>query len=170
MASKGLVLTGFMGVGKSTVGPFVAEQLGLGYYDTDVWMEEEGIDVPKLVRTDMPKFRSLEIAALKTILQDREPSVVSTGGGIVSTPLGRKALLEVVCPVVWMQAPFEDLATRVSKDTGRPRPLFEDRDEAYERFVERTPWYEQTASHYVDASAPIPEVVRDTVHIGRLAA
>lgn len=124
MAKEGLILTGFMGMGKSIVGPIVAERMDLEYFDTDDWMGTVGgIDVPHLVKTNMAEFRRVEAVALKTIL-GQEPGVISTGGGIVSTEVGRSALLASSASVIWLKAPFEVAASRVTSDSGRERPLF----------------------------------------------
>lgn len=165
MAKRNLILTGFMGMGKSTVGPAVAERFDLAYFDTDDWMETEaGIDVPHLVKTDMAEFRRVEAEALKTIL-DQEPGVVATGGGIVSTEVGRSALMAASASVVWLKAPFEVAARRVMNDTGRERPLFTDIEGAKALFDERQPWYEETAYYIVDASQPKAQVIEAVASI-----
>lgn len=152
MRNKGIVLTGFMGVGKSTVGPEVAGRLKVSYFDTDQWMEEEqGLDVPHLVKTDMTEFRRQEAWALEAIL-DQEPGVVSTGGGIVSTEIGRNALKASSASIVWLKAPFEVSADRIQSDSGRERPLFNDLESARALFDERQQWYEETADFHVDAT------------------
>ncbi len=162
MAKESLILTGFMGMGKSTVGPKAAEKLGVGYYDTDDWMETElGIDIPELVKGDMARFRKVEAATLGSILGGRE-GVISTGGGIVSTEVGRAALLGSLVPVVWLRAPFEVAEERVRADLGRERPLFADVDSARKLFEDRQGWYEETATHTVDASQPV-ELVADSI-------
>ncbi len=167
MAKERLILTGFMGVGKSTVGPKAASILGIRYYDTDSWMETEaGVDIPQLVKSDMIAFRKLEAEALGTILS-QEPGVISTGGGIVSTEIGRNALLAAANPVVWLQAPFGESALRVAQDPGRERPLFADKLKALELYNQRTKWYAETSNHTVDASQPIELVVNDIIKIAR---
>jgi shikimate kinase len=162
-----MILTGFMGVGKSTVGPKVADELTVKYYDTDKWMEmESGINVPELVRTDMAEFRRLEAKALLQIL-DLEPGVISTGGGIVSTQVGREVLLGTTATVVWMRAPFDDLVNRVHDDTSSVRPLFEDKEKARGLYHERMDWYQETSDFSVNALQPIELVVEDIVNIAR---
>lgn len=162
MAGERLILTGFMGIGKTTVGLKVSEGLGIGYQDTDSWLEtESGIDIPNLVRTDMTKFRELEADALMAIL-DQEPGVISTGGGIVSTEIGRNALKGANVPVIWMDAPFEVAESRVSADSGRERPLFSDVAKARALYDERRVWYKETANHTVDASL-MPEQVAQAI-------
>jgi len=167
MARKSLILTGFMGVGKSTVGPKAASALEVRYFDTDSWVETEaGIDIPQLVKSDMAAFRKLEAEALEDILS-QEPGIISTGGGIVSTEIGRSALLAASTPVVWLRATFEDSARRVAQDSGRERPLFADTTRALELYNERQAWYEETSDHIVDASQPIELVAGDIVKIAR---
>ncbi len=167
MASERLILTGFMGVGKSTVGPLAAEELDVNYYDTDEWMETEaGIDIPMLLRSDPAAFRELEARALKVILK-RGPGIFSTGGGIVSTEVGRRALLSADATVVCLQVPFDEAARRVSQDSGRERPLFDDAEKARKLYQERLEWYEETANYIVDASRPVDLVVGDIVKIAQ---
>lgn len=167
MAGEKLILTGFMGMGKSTVGRKSAEILEVPYSDTDEWMEiNAGVDVPALVKTNMAKFRELEAGTLRIILSEN-PGVISTGGGIVSTEVGRKALLASNAPVLWLRALFEVAAERVMRDTGRERPLFSDVDKARTLYEDRMAWYEETASHIVDASQPLELVVGQVVEIAR---
>jgi len=168
MAGERLILTGFMGMGKSTVGPLAAEKLEVKYYDTDEWMENEaGIDVPHLVKTDPAKFRRVESQALNDIL-GQEPGVISTGGGIVSTEIGRKALMDTHVLVIWLNAPFEVAAERVASDaTGRERPLFSDYANAKKLYEERQEWYEATHDVSLDAAQPREDVVAQIVATAR---
>ena len=166
MANKGLVLTGFMGVGKSTVGPRVAKKLGLAYYDTDQQMEMAGIDVPSLVRTDQTAFRKLEIKTLEDTLE-QEPGVISTGGGIVSTEIGRRVLLSTTLPVIWLRAPFDDLKKRVAQDATQERPLFDDIKAARELYWQRLGWYATTSGASVNALLPAENIVEDIVRLVR---
>jgi len=167
MAREKLILTGFMGMGKSTVGRKSAELLELPYNDTDDWMEARAqIDIPELVRADIVKFRELEAATLQEILGETS-GIVSTGGGIVSTEVGRKALRATGAPVIWLRAPFEAAERRVMQDTGRERPLFSDVTKARALYEERMGWYEETASHVIDASQPLELVADRVVQIAR---
>lgn len=162
MAKEGLILIGFMGMGKSTIGPAVAEQLGVGYFDTDHWLKAQGIDIAHLVETNMAEFRRVEAEALEHVL-NQEAGVVSTGGGIVSTEVGRNALLASSASVVWLRAPFEVAANRVAHDMVNDRPLFRSIEGARTIFEERQIWYEGTADHIVDASQPLELVVEDVI-------
>lgn len=165
MAGKRVILTGFMGVGKSTVGPMVAEALKVNYYDTDSWMETRlGINIADFVKSDMAQFREVEAEALKEILGEA-PAVVSTGGGIVSTEVGRSALLSAGVPVMWLRAPFEVSARRVREDTGRERPLFQDEATARALYEERISLYNVTATYVIAAAQAPKDVTSDIVDL-----
>lgn len=159
-----IILTGFMGAGKSTVGPLAAELMEVRHFDTDAWMNNEmGIDVPGLVKADMPEFRAQEIKALNEILE-QEPGLITTGGGIVSTEAGRTALLNCGVSIGWLRVPFEVAEARVMSDTGTERPLFSDRTTARTLFDERQAWYKETADFIFDASRPAREVALEVAY------
>jgi shikimate kinase len=160
MAGDRLILIGFMGMGKTTVGPRVAGELGVAYYDTDVWMQNAGVDVPTVVSTDEKYFRGIEALTLDTILR-KEPGVISTGGGIVSSIVGRNALTGSGVPIVLLDASFEVAAEHVRNDPNSSRPLFDER--ARERYEARLGWYHELAHYVVDASQSIDQVVADIV-------
>lgn len=107
-----------------------------------------------------PEFREREHDALLSILEE-EPGIVSTGGGIVSTQLGRDALIGCGLPVVWLRLDFVTTKARVDGDTTTRRPLFEDYEKALGLFVLRQPWYAEVSTAVVDASQPIEIVVSD---------
>jgi shikimate kinase len=167
MAEKKIILIGFMGTGKSTVGQKVAEVLFIPHIDTDDWMEtKSGIDIPALVISDIAQFRKLEAEALLTILSESS-GVISTGGGIVSTEAGRNTLLNANIPVVWLKTPFELAQKRILQDTGRERPLFSDITKARALHDELARWYARTATHTIDASQPLDQIVTQVIRIAR---
>lgn len=162
-----IVLTGFMGVGKSTAGKLAAAELEIPFTDSDTWLEEHAeVDIAELVRSDMERFRQLEAEAFKQILRT-ESRVIATGGGIVTTEAGRAALLGSGVPVLWLRAPFTTSAERVSADPGNDRPLFEDLDTAASLHRDRQVWYAQTATHVVDATDTKQQVASAIVSIAR---
>ena len=82
-----IVLTGFSGTGKSTVGQLVAKQLGWDFADTDqMIIRESGMSIPKIFETKGEAwFRQLESTALENALS-RSPIVVAVGGGTLTSP------------------------------------------------------------------------------------
>jgi shikimate kinase len=82
-----LVLIGLPGAGKSTVGPLLAEKLGLAFLDFDAEIERRtGRSVPAIIRTDgEPAFREFE-HKLTAELALADPAVLAPGGGWVTRP------------------------------------------------------------------------------------
>lgn len=93
LAERNLVLTGFMGTGKTTVGRGVAQRLGRPFVDMDaVIAERAGRTIPEIFRElGEGAFRQLE-RALCEELAARQGLVIATGGGALVDPLNRDAL------------------------------------------------------------------------------
>jgi shikimate kinase/3-dehydroquinate synthase len=120
MAEMNIVLTGFMGTGKSTVGKEVAAQLGRPFLDLDELIADRaGKSIADIFAQDgEPAFRSLEAQVCKEV---REPGgqVIAAGGGAVLKPANREALAAggtVIC----LQATPEVIARRLAGGNGRP--------------------------------------------------
>ena len=153
-----LVLTGFMGAGKSTIGRLLAARLGWNFLDLDAHLEERtGTTVPEIFAVHgEARFRRLESSALASALT-RRSTVVALGGG---TPEGltNRLLLEQTPATltVFLDAPFPTLFDRcVLQDISRP--VLADPDEARARFSLRRPLYLRLAKIAIDTSALSPE-------------
>jgi shikimate kinase len=122
MLDRPVVLAGFMGVGKSSVGRLLADRLSLPFYDTDELIEEEvGMSVPELFASiSEPAFRALEREVVaRAVLRGR--SVIALGGGALVDPDTRKLLLENAL-VIHLHLPWREL--REILDSLRPgRPV-----------------------------------------------
>lgn len=141
---KHIVLTGFMGVGKSTVSTALAELTGWQEIDTDVLIEErEGRSIPEIFEENGEEyFRTKETELIDT-LADLPPSIISCGGGMVLRELNARKL-KAVGEVVWLTAEPENIYKRVKNTTNRPllngnmnvdyiRALMEQREPFYKR-------------------------------------
>lgn len=90
-----LFLSGFMGTGKSTLGPLVAARLGLRFVDVDALVASRaGRSAAELLRSDERAFRALEESIVVELASASEGSVVSLGGGSVVSSRARSALLD----------------------------------------------------------------------------
>jgi len=114
------VLIGPPGAGKSTVGPLLAAQLGVGFTDTDAEVEAAaGKPVSDIfVEDGEPAFRELERAAVGRALEQAS-GVVAVGGGAVLDPRTQAKLAG--CLVIYLETGFTVAAKRVG--LGQARPL-----------------------------------------------
>ncbi len=85
---KNIVLTGFMGTGKTTVGQLLAEELHRQFFDTDQIIEEKlGASIKEIFKKiGEPKFREFETETI-ALISNIEDSVISCGGGVVVNPV-----------------------------------------------------------------------------------
>lgn len=166
-----IVLTGFMGSGKTTVGALLAERLGWRFLDLDREIERrDGRSVPEIFReSGEAHFRHLETAALASLLGQRR-LVLALGGG-APEELGNRLLLEQTphTAVVYLSAPYATLVERCTVQASEPgavaRPVLADLAVAEERFHTRRPHYERIASHRVETSRmELEETVAEVLH------
>jgi shikimate kinase len=158
-----IVLTGFMGSGKSTIGPLLAAQLGWKFVDVDAEIERRtGHTVPEIFATEgEAAFRKQETAALATVLGHNR-TVIALGGGAPET-LGNRLLLEQTpaTTVVYLAAPFATLSTRCAQQATEPdathRPVFADPALAESRFALRHPIYRRLAHVSIETAELTPE-------------
>lgn len=120
-----IVLVGFMGAGKSTVGPLLAERLEVEFVDVDAEVERRaGRSIPSLFeRGEEPTFRALEREVVAELVSGGEPAVISTGGGWAAEP-GRVRELPKEAVSVWLRVSPEVAVARASGEGGS-RPLLE---------------------------------------------
>jgi shikimate kinase len=155
-----LWLVGMMGSGKSTVGPLVAEALGVPFVDLDaVTAARAGAEVADLVSGDEPGFRAMERDAVREVAGTE--AVVATGGGVVVDAANTETM-RATGVVVWLDAAVEVLAERVGDGSGRP--LLEGEGVSALRRIlgERADAY-RSAAHRVVAAEASPEEVAERV-------
>jgi shikimate kinase len=115
-----VVLTGFMGAGKSTVGPLVARRLGWAFADLDdEIVADAGRSVAEIFATrGEGAFREAERAAAARACT-RERLVLATGGGAFTMPETRRLLQEGAL-TVWLRCELDTLLARIPADGARP--------------------------------------------------
>jgi len=124
--ARNLILIGFMGTGKTSVGMRVARSLGFRFVDTDTLIvKETGKTIPEIFEeSGEGHFRSLESAILRRCAEG-EDQVISTGGGIVTREENR-ALLHEAGYVIWLKTSPEIIYERVKRNRNRPLLQTED--------------------------------------------
>jgi shikimate kinase len=116
----GVVLVGFMGSGKSSVGRELARRSGAEFVDVDAWIETAaGRSIRELFAAEgEPAFREREKGALQEVLAVRG-RIVATGGGAFMDE-GNRMLLRTYGPVVYLEAAAETIVERLARDAHRP--------------------------------------------------
>src|SRR5579859_3626137 len=115
-----IVLTGFMGTGKTTIGRLVAEKLGWRFVDTDHLIEARaGKSIAAIFFSQgEPAFRALESEICAEVSTMRR-MVIATGGGVWMAPVNREKL-SASGLVICLRAPLEQIEARLSSDSARP--------------------------------------------------
>ena len=167
---ENLVLAGFMGCGKSSVGRLAAKLLGFRFVDTDVLIEKRaGKRISVIFEQEgEPAFRKLE-REMVAELKDGQRMVVSTGGGLIIDPANLAALKErglVVC--LW--ASPETIWERVRRSSHRP--LLREADplgKIRRLLAEREPFYRQADVLVIAEQRSVRDVATHVLHEFNLA-
>ncbi len=158
-----LYLIGMMGVGKTTIGRILAEQLQYEAFDTDKFIEQATKQAISTIFAESGEdiFRQLETATLSQVCA-RTHKVISTGGGIVLNPQNWSYLKHGV--IVWLDVPIEQLAERLRNDTSRPLLQHENLTERLSALInERRSLYAQADIRIVVDSGEDPMQIADRV-------
>ena len=117
---KNIILTGFMGVGKTSIGTRLARDLGYTFVDTDELIEaDQKTTITEIfAQKGEPYFRDVETRIIRTVLENGN-QVVSTGGGAVIRDDNREAFKEAGL-VVCLTARPEVIYERIKHETHRP--------------------------------------------------
>jgi shikimate kinase len=137
-----VVLTGFMGVGKTAVGRRLARRLGRPFIDTDQLIEEAAGKPISQIFEDHGEtyFRDLECRVIAD-LEPQSPAVISTGGGTFANDANRRRLEELGVTVCLMTK-LETILERVQRNDRRPLAQGPEGRKRLERLLkERMPSY-----------------------------
>ena len=160
---RNIVLVGFMGTGKTSVGKRLAERLGMPMIDTDdIIVADSGMDIPDIfAQHGEVHFRDLESAAVCKA-STLENHVISTGGGVVL----RESNLDMLKRngiVFCLTATTEEIWRRVGRGTHRPllqtpNPL----GKIEQMLIERRPFYAR-ADHQIVTTGQSMKAVTDKI-------
>jgi len=159
LVPRRIVLTGFMGSGKSTVGPLLAQHLGWRFADADQVIEAAaGCSIPEIFRQHgEPGFRQREYDAIARLISE-EHLVLALGGGAIETEAVRTLLLsEPRTLLVHLEV---ELATTLARCRGTEadRPILADAAHLSQRYERRLPLYRQ-AHHSLVVDQLTPQQV-----------
>lgn len=129
MYKGNIILTGFMGAGKSTVGKMLARRLGYAFVDTDQIIESRaGLSIARIFETlGEPAFREME-TGLARELAEKQQHVIATGGGLLVNPVNRE-IFEKSGRIFCLTADLETIVKRLSSPRARAqRPLLKTAD------------------------------------------
>lgn len=149
-----IVLIGFMGSGKSTVGKALGDLLeGCKLVDTDNLIEEKYGKISDIFDSyGETRFREIEHDVLAETLQDEEFKIISTGGGIVENHANNDILKNSNNIIIYLSATFNKLKERAM---GSGRPLFRDEHKAFELYNSRLKKYESLSDTVINAEDSI---------------
>jgi shikimate kinase len=170
MRRMGIVLVGYRGSGKTSVGRLLAERWGVAFVDLD---ERITAEASKTIREIFEQqgevaFRDIESRLLAAVLAEDGERVVSLGGGAIERAENRRAIRESGRRVIYLRCEPEELLRRISGDpqTAAARPnltkLGGGIEEIKSLLARREPWYREVAHGEIDVSSlTVDEVVAE---------
>lgn len=164
-----VILIGFMGTGKSTVGEALAKRLNCPYVDLDqLIVEREKRSIPDIFAAEGEAyFRRVESELLRESLQKPGRQVITTGGGVVLRPENVTAMLAGGV-VVNLKATAEEIIRRVSGDTQRPLLRGDVKQRVYQLLRERAGMYDFAPLQIETTNRSVAAIVDEIM--GRLVA
>lgn len=163
---KHVILIGFMGSGKSTVGFRLSYKLKKCLIDTDKLIEErEKMRISEIfARKGESYFRQKETECLNSLFHELGSRVISLGGG---TPIKEKnrEIIKKLGKVIYLQASPDTIYQRVKHDTSRPLLQCENPKGKIEALLaERNPIYESVADIIIHVDGKeMKDVVQEIV-------
>lgn len=143
-----IVITGFMGCGKTKVARELARRLNTVMVDLDKEITARvGRSPAELIVEDgEPAFRAVESDTLRQVLEQGAAKVIALGGGAWIQETNRQLTRQYDCLTVWLDVPFEICWARIQASQ-EDRPLGRTRNEAFALYRQRRPVYELANIH-----------------------
>jgi shikimate kinase len=155
-----IVLIGFMGSGKTTVGQYLADLSGYTYYDVDTIIEQQaGKSVSEIFsRYGEAAFRALERQTIDSV-SNNENAVISCGGGCILDE-NNIIHLKQKGKLVWLMAEAETLYERIKYQGTRPLALHKTFEEIQDMVEKRRPLYSGAADYRISVDGkPVSDIV-----------
>jgi shikimate kinase len=160
-----LVLIGYRGTGKSTIGALLAGRLKMRYVSTDAEIvKRAGMSTPEIVeRYGWKRFRDLESEVTRDLTR-LDNLIIDTGGGVIERPENVRELQDHG-RVFWLTATVDTIVARIRTGTERPAltPGKTFTDEVAEVLEKRTPVYRSVAHYAVGTDGATPQHVAEEI-------
>jgi len=154
MKRKNIVLCGFMGSGKSTIGNLLSKKMGMAFIDLDAYIEKKENKSVSQIFADSGEeyFRQLEKNAVKELAY-KKSVILATGGGTLTFRENVDILKNAGNKIILLDLPVEVVEQRLQGDTKRPLLNRPDKEKVMrELYEKRLPLYRNAADIVVNAS------------------
>ena len=159
-----IILIGFMGCGKSTVGKRLSYAFRKPFLDTDKIIEKKvNMTISELFEEKGEEyFRDMETECIKELLEESGEYIIAVGGGMVLRSENRR-LLKELGHVIYLRALPETIYERLKKDSTRPLLQGDNPKEKIRTMMsERASVYEEAAQIIVDVDGKVfEEIVKE---------
>ncbi len=164
MKQRNIILCGFMGCGKSTVGALLAKKNGMAFVDLDSYIEKQQNKTISDIFAENGEnyFRELEKQAAKELME-KNGLVVAAGGGTLTFSENVETFRKNG-KIILLDIPIETVAKRLENDTTRPLLNRPDKDKAMkELYDKRLPLYRAAADMIVNGDDSPMQVCKDII-------
>ena len=160
MRDKNIVLTGFMGAGKSTVGQKLANILNMKIADTDAIIESEvGITISEIFeRHGESRFRKIEEEIVSKVSKQKNHIIISGGGVVLSSKNMRN--LQENGVIIYLKASPDIIYNRIKKQTHRPLLQVQDPKKEIQELLDSREDHYNKNDYVIDTdSSSVDEVI-----------
>jgi len=145
-----VVLTGFMGVGKSSIARHLSHLLKMEKLDLDYFIEGKEKRIIAEILTDVgePRYREIESECLREILEEKDAGIIALGGGAWTVEKNRDLIRKHECTTVWLESSFEHCWFNI-RQSKKERPLAQNKIVAKDLFEKRQKVYCLADWHFI---------------------
>ncbi len=165
-----IVLCGFMGCGKSSIGAMVQKKTNVNFCEIDTYVVEKyKLSISKIFeKYGEDFFRKAETDALIELLKS-DDVLIGSGGGTVINPINSKIIKESGAKIIFLDVPLAAIQERLKNDKKRPLLQREDREDFIEKlYNQRKPIYENASDIVIPAGAPVKVVAKKIIKLLRI--